>query len=103
MIYRFKHIFSIVLLLVFLTPIAVQLFHNKHNHLHFEIKKEKQINLKHEKCKICNFNFSIFSKKHEPTTFHKISVIFSIKNIYKSIFLIKSSFINYSLRAPPIS
>ena len=56
---RLKNIISLFLLMVFLMPSIVKLEHH-HKHLISRNKMRLPIRFLHEKCPICNFEFSVF-------------------------------------------
>lgn len=101
MIRRFKNITSIFLLLVFLLPSIVKL---EHHHEHFECKaiNEKHYHVLHDKCVICNFEFSVFLSNTGDIDFQKENPLEYFCNNYDSVYFSNLSQFSFLLRAPPI-
>jgi hypothetical protein len=101
MIVKLRNSISLLMVVILLTPSIVKL---EHHHVHFvcNAKTEKHIHTHHEKCLICNFEFSFYfltkikllSKKTElKDGYNKIPY-----NSYNS----DSSEYSFLLRAPPL-
>ena len=69
---KLKHIISILLVFIFLTPMTVKLFDglfHHHDHIICTAKNEKHFHEHHEKCPIPSFELSLFSvEKHIQNT-----------------------------------
>lgn len=100
MIRTFKNIAFLLLLLVFLLPSIVKL---EHHHQHFECKakNEKHLHVFHEKCAVCNFEFSIFSSDVEYIVLKKEQPLTEYCNNYSSVNYSAFSEYSFLLRAPP--
>ena len=101
MIQKLRHIISLLLVLLLLTPIIVKL-KNHHEHFVCHANNENHVHTYHEKCSICSFEFSDFSF-NKTVLFSKVTeTIFKNripgKTVHNSFFS-KYSFL---LRAPPL-
>lgn len=97
-----KHIPALVLLWVFLFPSMVKF---EHYHEVSKINRTadgKQLDVLHEKCYVCSFEFSIFSTDSLTLDFEDERLLVDYCNNYKWAYY--SSLSNYSflLRAPPV-
>jgi hypothetical protein len=101
MIRKFKNIASLLLLLVFLLPSIVKLEHH-HEHFECKAKNEKHLHVFHEKCAVCNFEFSVFSSDFENIVFQKEQPVAKYCNNYRSVNYSTLSKYSFLLRAPPI-
>jgi hypothetical protein len=102
MIRKFKNIASLLLLSVFLLPSIVKLEHH-HEHFECKAKNEKQYHVFHEKCAVCNFEFSIFSSDFENIVLQKKQPVSKYCNNYRSVNYSTLSKYSFLLRAPPYS
>lgn len=101
MIKKLNYITSILLVFVFLAPSIVKLEHH-HEHFVCNAKSDKHYHNFHEKCKICFFDFSVFSldvkknniKNEQPSDRYSENYHFNCFSL-----LPKYSFL---LRAPPL-
>ncbi len=100
MIRKFKNIASLLLLLVFLLPSIVKLEHH-HEHFECKAKNEKHYHVFHEKCAVCNFEFSIFSSDFENIVLSKEQPVAKYCNNYRSVNYSTLSKYSFLLRAPP--
>jgi len=100
MIRKFKNIVSLFLLLVFLLPSIVKL---EHHHEHFECKEKnaKHFHEFHEKCAVCNFEFSVFSSEFVNIVLTKEKPLTNYCNNYKSVNYSTLTKYSFLLRAPP--
>ncbi len=100
MIRKFKNITPIFLLLVFLLPSIVKL---EHHHQDFECKtvNEKYYHVHHDKCVICNFEFSVFLSGSGDIDFQKENPLEYFCNNYDSVYFSNLSQFSFLLRAPP--
>jgi len=96
-----KKIFSVLLLLLFLSPTVIRDFHH-HEHFICHAKNEKHIHDHHPDCKICKFEFSVFKQDFYKTGFDKISFSDSYLTFYKVPHVISTGVLSFSLRAPPL-
>ena len=101
MIRRFKNIISLLLLLVFVLPSIVKVEHH-HEHFECKAKNEKHYHFLHEKCLICNFEFSVFLSKSENIDFQKENPLDNYFNNYNSLYYSNLSQFSFSLRGPPV-
>ena len=102
MIRKFKNIASLLLLLVFLLPSIVKLEHH-HEHFECKAKNEKHYHVLHEKCAVCNFEFSVFSSDFENIVLSKEQPLDKYCNNYKSVNYSTLPKYSFLLRAPPYS
>jgi hypothetical protein len=97
---KLKKIISLVLLLVLLLPSIVKLEHN-HNHIGLKAINENDNRSLHNKCLICNFEFSIFIPNIEETYLQNENAIDSYSDKYISGYYSDFSQFSFLLRAPP--
>jgi hypothetical protein len=97
---RFKHIVSLLLLLIFIFPSIVKLEH-KHDHVESKVINEKNSNVFKDKCPICNFEFSIFLSTVENIDLPKDNPLDNYRNNYNSRYNSNLSQFSFLLRAPP--
>jgi len=97
---KFKNIVSLLFLIAFLLPSIVKL---EHHHQHFECnaKSEKHFHELHEKCSICNFEFTVFLSDIENVDLQKENPIDHYSNNYISLPNYNLSQYSFLLRAPP--
>jgi len=100
MIRKFKNITSLLLLLVFLLPSIVKLEHH-HEHFKCTTKNEKHYHVFHDRCGICNFEFSVFFPSIENIVLQKENPLDSYSNNYNSRYNSNLSQFSFLLRAPP--
>jgi hypothetical protein len=101
MVRKLNNIFPVFFLLVFLLPSLVKL---EHQHEDFKCKaiNEKHIHVQHEKCVICNSEFSVFLSDIPDIDFPKENPLEYFCNNYDSANLANLSQFSFLLRAPPI-
>jgi len=97
---KYKNIVSLLFLIAFLLPSVVKL---EHHHQHFECKakNEKHYHEFHEKCNICNFEFTVFLSDIENIDLQKDNPIDSYSNKYISLSDYNLFQYSFLLRAPP--
>lgn len=95
-----KNIISLVLLLVFLFPSIVR-FEHHHEHFRCNAKTEKHYHVSHEKCGICNFDFSVFSTVNIDIELQRPTPSDKYCNNYTSVYYTAHTQFSYLLRAPP--
>lgn len=101
---RVKHILSVIMAVIFMTPITIKLldgcFHH-HDHFVCTAKNEHHFHEQHEKCPVCSYEFSLFLSKNIDSPVVKIQKFENYYNYYKASHFLY--FFNYSflLRAPP--
>ncbi len=100
MIRKFNNITSLLLLLVFLLPSIVKLEHH-HEHVECNAKNEKHKHVFHEKCAVCNFEFSVFSSDLKKIVLTKEQPVAKYCNNYRSVNYSTFSKYSFLLRAPP--
>jgi len=98
---KFKNIISLMLLLVFLLPTIVK-FEHHHQHNFCQPLNEKQLRVFHDKCVICNFEFSVFLSAIENIELQIDIPVDSYRNHYKSLSVSNLSQYSFALRAPPV-
>lgn len=98
---KFKNITPLLFLLAFLLPSIVKL---EHRHDNFECKSinEKHIHVPHNRCIICNFEFSIFISDNQNIDLQNENPSDSYINNYDSQDYSYISQFSLSLRAPPL-
>jgi len=98
---KLNNIISVFFLLVFLLPSLVKL---EHHHEDFKCKaiNEKHIHVFHEKCVVCNFEFSVFLSNLESIDFRKEKPLEYFCNNYDSADFSNLSQFSFSLRGPPV-
>ena len=102
---KLKHIISILLVLVLLTPIAVRLLDGQfHHHDHFicTAKNERHFHDYHFKCPISDFEFSLYSLNKIILVTQKVFSFEKLFTNYISFHCCKSEY-SFSLRAPPLN
>ena len=101
MIQKLRHISSLLLVLLLLTPTIVKL-ENHHEHFVCHANNDKHVHTYHEKCSICSFEFSDFSF-NKTVLFSKVTE-FGYKLILpcKTVHYSNSSLYSFLLRAPPL-
>ena len=100
MIRKLNSITATLFLLVFLLPTIVKLEHH-HEHLITNFKNDKQNSVIHDKCLICNFEFSIFLSDIGKIDFQEGNPIDSYCNNYNSRYNSNLFLFSFLLRAPP--
>jgi hypothetical protein len=101
MIRRIKNIAPLLLMLVFLLPSIVKLEHH-HEYIECKVKNEKHYHVFHEKCAVCNFEFSVFSSDFENIVLPKQQPSAKYCNNYRSVNYSTISKYSFLLRAPPL-
>ena len=99
---KFKNIVSLLLLLVFLLPTIVKLEHH-HEHLVSVTIDDRQNQVFHGKCAICDFEFSVFLPDIGDIDFHKENPLEYFCNNYDSVYFSNLSQFSFLLRAPPLN
>jgi len=101
MIQKLRHIISLLLVLLLLTPTIVKL-ENHHEHFVCRANNENHVHTYHEKCLICSFEFSDFSF-NKTLLFSKITEIIYKNSIpCKTVHYSNRSTYSFLLRAPPL-
>ncbi len=101
MIMRFKKAVSLLLLLIFLLPSIIKLEHH-HEHFDCKVKNEKHYHSLHERCVICNFEFSVFLSESENIDLLNADHTDNYYNSYISQNFSNLSQFSFSLRGPPV-
>lgn len=95
-----KKIGYIILLMVFLTPMAVKFFHH-HETIKYTSDSQQHSTSYQEKCTICAFEFSLFSQQNDKIFGQPVCFTDHYCNNY-IIGITLVSFVNlFRLRAPP--
>jgi len=100
-IHKFKNSTSFLLLLVFLLPSVVK-FEHHHEHIECKAKNEKHYHVLHDKCVICDFEFSIFIADIWDIDFQKEKPLGYFSNHYDPAYFPNLSQYSFLLRAPPL-
>jgi hypothetical protein len=103
---KLKHIISILLVLVFLTPMAVKVLDSEyHHHDHFicTAKNEHHFHDYHFKCPIPGFEFSLYSLNKIILVTQKTFYFEKVFTNYISIHCCSKSKYSFALRAPPLN
>ncbi len=101
MVRKINNIISFLFLLVFLLPTVVKLEHH-HEHFKCHAVGEKHLHVSHEKCVICDFEFSVFlTETSYPDLFDEKPVEHFCNN-YNSVDFSNLSKLTFLLRAPPV-
>jgi len=91
------------LLSVFLTPIAVKTIHiHEHRSVCTE-KHDRHFHKQAEKCDICDFVFSLFTSESDNDGCKIDNFVDYYCNLYSSVVLNNSFYLNILLRAPPVN
>ena len=97
---KYKNIVSLLFLIAFLLPSVVKLEHH-HEHFICKAKNEKHYHEFHEKCNICNFEFTVFLSDIENIDLQKDNPIDRYANKYVSLSDYNLFQYSFLLRAPP--
>jgi hypothetical protein len=100
MIRKFNSIAATLFLLVFLLPTIVKLEHH-HEHLVSVTINDRQNQVFHGKCAICDFEFSVFLTLGENIDLQKENPLDSYCNNYNSRYNSSLFLFSFLLRAPP--
>jgi hypothetical protein len=100
-IQKFKNIISLFLLLVFIFPSVIKLEHH-HETVECKVKNEQHLHEFHEKCVVCNFEFSLFSVNLENIVLQNEQPVDKYFNNYGFDSYSGCSKYSFSLRAPPV-
>lgn len=100
MIRKLKKITYLLLLLVFLAPSIVKLEHY-HQRFICGAKNNQHLHEHHDKCAVCNFEFSVFSSDEYHFEQPKEITNENYQNTYKSADYSNSLTLSFLLRAPP--
>jgi len=98
---KFKNIIPFTLLLVFLLPSIVKLTHH-YELTECKVHKENNYHVPHERCPICDFEFSIFLAGTWEIDFQEEHPLAYFCNNYDSVFFSDPSQFSFLLRAPPV-
>jgi hypothetical protein len=96
-----QNILIFIVLGIFVFPITVKSIHYHGEVFICKAKTEKHFHKLHDKCSVCNYEFSLFSKNHNNRTFYKDQIIDGYINHYQSSYYFKSAYLAFLLRAPP--
>jgi hypothetical protein len=103
---KLKHIISISLVFVFLTPMTVKLLDSRfHHHYHFicTAKNEHHFHEYHDKCSIPGFEFFLYTLNKIVLETQKTFYFEKLLINYFSIRCCSESKYSFSLRAPPFN
>jgi hypothetical protein len=100
MIGKLKNIVSLFFLTIFLFPSFVKITHH-HEDFECNAKGLQHLHESHEKCAVCNFEFSVFSIDFEHFILQKTQVATEYLNNYCSAKYTSSTDYPFLLRAPP--
>jgi hypothetical protein len=99
---KFKNIASLLLLLVFLLPSIIKLEHH-HERIECKAKHDSHYSVIHDKCVICDFEFSHFLSHTGDIDFQKENPAAYFRNNYDSVYFSNFSLFSSLLRAPPLA
>jgi hypothetical protein len=100
MIEKLRKISFFMLVLVFLAPSIVKLGHH-HKEFYCNAKNEKHFHNYHQKCDICQFEFSVLKTENSHLISKNELPPDSYTNQYSSILNTFFAEYSFSLRAPP--
>jgi hypothetical protein len=103
---KLKHIISIILVFVFLTPMIVKLLDSQYHHHDYFIctaKNEHHFHEYHVKCPIPGFEFFLFTLNKVVFESQKTLYFDKLFIHYISIHFCNKSKYSFSLRAPPLN
>jgi hypothetical protein len=103
---KLKHIISITLVFIFLTPMTVKLLDTQyHDHDHFvcTAKNELHFHEHHYKCPILAYEFSLYSINKIKVVTYKTHYFEKLLISYFSIYCCSKSKFSFLLRAPPLN
>ncbi len=95
-----KNIIALSLMAIMLSPMVIKVVHH-HGHQAFYATNEKQIHPLHEKCAICNFEFSVFLPYKCPVFFEKPVIADHFTACQLEDIFIRFPHFSFLLRAPP--
>jgi hypothetical protein len=98
---KLKNSISLLLVLVFFLPTIVKLEH-QHEHTECTTQNARHYHEFHEKCAICEFEFSIFLADSWELAFEKENPEAIFFNNYESVYSSCLSQYSFLLRAPPL-
>lgn len=96
----FRIIVSLFLLVAFLTPSIVKMEHHHEHHI-CNAKSQKHLHVYHDSCKVCNFEFSVFSDDNFKVKFKNDRPVDCYSNHYQSANIYTRAKHSFQLRAPP--
>lgn len=102
---KLNYIISLILVVIFMTPMIIKLFDglfHHHNHIHCTAKNEKYFHEHHDKCPIPNFELSSFSVENHKQIIQKHFYHVEINDIYNFLYCCNNLKYSFLLRAPPI-
>jgi hypothetical protein len=101
MVRKFRNIVSLLLLSLFLIP---SIFKHEHQHENVgcKTKNESHYPNLHEKCVLCNFEFSAFLSWRSEINFQRDNPLYYFCSTYDSVNISNLSQFSFLLRAPPI-
>ena len=97
----FRIIISLFLLVAFLTPSIVKIEHHHEHHI-CNAKSQKHLHVYHDSCKVCNFEFSVFSSNLLNIKLEKEKHLANYSNNYSFQFNSTHSDYSFLLRGPPV-
>ena len=98
---KLNNIISLLFLFGFLLPSVAKL---EHHHEHFKCNAigEKHLHVSHDKCVICDFEFSVFVTEIEYPDLQDNKPDEYFCNLYDSVYFSDLSKLSFLLRAPPV-
>jgi len=88
--------------LVFFLPSVVK-FEHHHEHKFYKTVYENQFSVLHERCAICDFEFSVYLTTSKKVELLKNNPLDNYINNYQSVYHSNFSYSSFSLRAPPLN
>lgn len=100
MISQIQKITSLLMVLGLLTPSIVKLEH-EHDDFVCKATTEKHLHTYHEKCDVCNFEFSLFSEAHPYQPITKSEFDSNYYSPFNQAFVGSNFIYSFRLRGPP--
>ena len=100
MLTTLKHIVSLLLAVIFLTPSIVKLEHH-HESVDCLSNCENHFDTPHKNCYVCKFEFSVFSTEKAEIDLQTEKPNDRFRNDYQSLSFPDNSQFSFLLRAPP--
>jgi hypothetical protein len=97
---KFLSVLALMLLMVFLAPTVIKLGHQHDHEVTHHTGKGNNFQDYHQKCPICNYEFSVFSTDVESIE-RLIQKALPPHEIYSIIYCYSESKFSFFLRAPP--
>jgi len=100
MIQKLKNIFSVLVVAMLFLPSIIRLEHH-HEYFDYPVKSGIFFHLVHEKCAVCNFEYSLFLSDNIKIALPNSELIDTYRICYTPCHYSGLSDYSFSLRAPP--